>query len=592
MLADCPGLHKPDKVIRQWFNRLKRDLHGTMAAAAALSKELRDSVHVTESGYVKTSLHKKFGRWPIFREYKKWFDTDDDTLWQYLLTFLEWGRKAEYINPLLEQESFQKWKAIENDLCRVDPPLNLLEDLKFILSFLPDPDYEFLSLKFGQKKVSEPDVKLYSDKLSLRYHRCVEDLLDHISSDAPGLDLIIPDPELWALGRDDRQHASIDYSTQMFVPKDRWSVRGIAKEPNTVMLSQQGVMNMLLHSIDQSPFSHNIHIDDQSRNASLALRSSLDGKYDTIDMKDASDRASNRVVKFVFPTKWNEALQVTRTARTKLPNGRIVRVEKFAPMGSALCFPVQTLLFTAVCALARIIVSNGVTAEQYLKSGAWIVDKLQIDRETAVYGDDIICPRSDTLVVISLLEALGFVVNRSKSYLHPNAFRESCGTWALRGTLVTPIVFKVKGLAAQNLEYVYGLVDLCNRLFVAGYYSVHAFLAGYIPRQFYVEVPYEGHLPLEPHSLLSDDPDNTPLRKQRLAGVAPGWTEAPTNLTLQRNEYRIKVYRTGIDVVSGESHERYQYARFLQSPSTTEGAKPPKGDSAQPEVRGVWVAAY
>lgn len=591
LLGDCPGKTKPERVIRKFFNRIKRDPEGTMAKGAELSKKLQSSVSYNEDGSCsKISLHKEFGRWPIFREYKRWYDTDDDSIWQFLLTFLNYGRKAEYIDPGLNEASIQRWREIESDLCRIDPPHHLLDDLKFILSHLPDPDINDLSLKFGQKHVAEPEVEVYSHKLDMRYHPCVDAILDHIAGDAPGLDVLIPNVELWELGKTDKQQASIDYSRRRDVPKDRWSVRGIGMEPNTLMYTQQGVLAMLLAAIKRSPFTRIIKIEDQTRNADLAVRSSKDGRFDTIDMKDASDRESNRVVRWIFPAKWNEFFQSTRTARAKLPNGRFVRVEKFAPMGSALCFPVQTLTFTAVCCLARFIVSEGMTAEQYLKRDALLVHELRANWETAVYGDDIICPRSDTLVVISLLETLGFKVNTSKSYLHPCAFRESCGRWAIRGTIVDPILFKVKGLAAQSLEYVYGIIDLCNRLYVAGYRSAHAFLARYLPGMFYVEVPFDGVLPVMPYELLSDDPNNSYLKQRRLAGVYTEGGPTTTNVLWQRDEVRIKEFRVNVDAVRGEFHDRYQYACFLQSPSTTEGNKPPKGDTVQPVVRGVWVA--
>jgi hypothetical protein len=596
LLADCPGFKKPDKVLQKFFNRIRRDYHTTLADAGKLAGLLRNSVSHDANGVrTKTSLHKEFGRWPIFREYKKWYDTDDDRMWFYLLTFLSWGRKAEFVDPTLEEASLTRWKEIESRLCRIDPPDHLLDDLQFILSHLPNPDYRLFSPKFGQKKVSEPEIKVYSDKLSLRYHPCVEEILNNVSSDDIPIRLqrlVIADPKLWEKGRIDKQHASIDYDWWDTVPKDRFSVRGISKVPNTLMYAQQGVLNMLLSAIGKSPFGKIINISNQKRNADKAQLSSVMNDYDTLDNKDASDSVSNRVVKRIFPFGWNFLFQSTRSSRVRLPNGRIKTVEKFAPMGSALCFPVQTLIFTAVCCLARFIVSQGCDAKTYLARGAIMVDRLILDKDTCVYGDDIICPSSDSTVIISLLETLGFTINVKKSFFAPSSFRESCGMEALYGTDVTPILFKVKGLKTQSLEYVDGLIDLCNRLYVADLKSTHAFLAGYLPKMFFLEVVFDGALPLQPYELLSDEPDNdSRLPKLR-------WND-----DLQRVEVRLKVFRVPVTplntklVVKDKRSERYQYASFLMRPSSSsstdggEGPKPPIGDVEQPTVRSVWVAA-
>lgn len=610
LLADCPGQHKPHKVLHKFYKRLLRDFSGTVADASDLSALLLESVTRVDGIAVPKSLHKEFGRWPIFREYKRWFDGGSDDIWTYLLTFLNWGKKAEFIDPKLQPESLTRWLAIESELCRVDPESHYLDDLRFILGHLPNPDIENINFRFGQKRVSEPDIKVYSAKLPLRYHSCVDEILDQVSYDSPGLQYVIPDPELWEAGRNDKQYASIDYAWWMTVVKDRRSVRSISKEPNTLMYAQQCILSMLLTAIRKSPFSRVIDIADQSKNALLALYASQSGDYDTIDLKDASDRASNRVVKRIFPPLWNNLFQASRSSRVRLPSGRIKRVEKFAPMGSALCFPVQTLIFTAVTCLARFLVSEGCDVETYLAGRGPTIHRLKVDYTSCVYGDDIICKSSDTKHVISLLEALGFRVNIRKSFLEPSAFRESCGMYALDGTDVTPILFKVKGLATNDLQWVEGLISLCNRLFMAGFVSTHAFLAGYLPRHFYVEVPFEGRLPVNPYELLSDEPDNSKLKSRR-------W-----NKDLQREEVRIKSYRVPILEVGvtnrrrflpGENqwnddsevdmqvlierartsarHDRYQYACFMQAPRTTEGAKPPVGDVAQPTVRALWVRA-
>jgi hypothetical protein len=593
-LADCTGKRKPYKVVRKFFRMLQADYGGMVKQLSDLYLKLVSSVVTTADGIQKESLHKEFFRLPVFREYKQWYDTDDDKLLRYLGTFLLFGKKAEFRDPSLETKALANWLSIESDLCRLDPPIKLIEDLRYILGTLPNPDFTKVMFKFGPGKVSERGVNYLSDKLRVRYHPGLDSILSQIAGNAPGLRVVIPDPYLWRAGELDKDDASIEYATFKLVVKDKFSMRSICKEPNTVMFGQQGTLPVILDAIERSPFGGIIDITDQSRNASLALQSSIDLEYDTIDMKDSSDRASNRVMKQIFPPAWNELFQSLRTSEVKLPNGRIKTVAKFAPMGSAHCFPVQTLVFAAVTTLARFIVAQGITYAKYLTSDYLFTDvEAWIDPKVCVYGDDIIVHRHVTDTVMSILEAIGFRINLSKSFYGNRVFRESCGTFAMRGTDVTPLLFKVKGLLDDDLKQVAGLLSLCNRLFLAGLYNTHAFLSGCIPRQFYVEVSESVYDPLQPMHLLSVQPDNTALRSEY-------------NSSLQRTEYMVKTYSSEItDIVDEDDNPteaitNYRLARFLQGPLRPVVHKlahldsrsiPPYGDVEQPTCRWVWIPA-
>jgi hypothetical protein len=108
----------------------------------------------------------------------------------------------------------------------------------------------------------------------------------------------------------------------------------------------------------------------------------------------------------------------TRTTAAELPSGERILLKKFATMGSALCFPMESMVFCTIVYMA-IAKARG----EYLPSHETLKS---LEGKVSVYGDDIIVPREYTQPVISLLETFGLKVNRSKSFSDSH-FRESCG---------------------------------------------------------------------------------------------------------------------------------------------------------------------
>lgn len=144
------------------------------------------------------------------------------------------------------------------------------------------------------------------------------------------------------------------------------------------------------------------------------------GKLATLDLKDASDLLSLELVERLFPSNWVEALKACRSESTMLPDGRLVALRKHAPMGSAVCFPVMALCVWAVLtALAPRAAKSAVL----------------------VYGDDIVVPSFMAEDAMTVLEAVGLIPNRSKSFLK-GPFRESCGEEFVHGCRVTPIYLR------------------------------------------------------------------------------------------------------------------------------------------------------
>lgn len=231
----------------------------------------------------------------------------------------------------------------------------------------------------------------------------------------------------------------VQYGTAkvVLVPKDSRGPRLISCEPLEFQWIQQGLGRKLMHHLETTQSTcGNINFIDQEVNRKLTLESSRTREFATLDLKDASDRVSMQLVRKVFARtpKLLSALEACRTSATKLPSGEVIHLEKFAPMGSALCFPVEAYCFWVliVAALAR----HGIPSSR----GANLVK---------VYGDDIIVPTELAEVSIQALERYGLLVNRDKSCIK-GFFRESCGMDAFNGVPVTPIRLKKPWTAKRS----------------------------------------------------------------------------------------------------------------------------------------------
>lgn len=250
----------------------------------------------------------------------------------------------------------------------------------------------------------------------------------------------------------------------VLVPKTLQSPRVIAVEPCAMQFAQQGLAAVLKRAIDRCPLtSGRINFRDQTVNQAKALSGSVSGHWATIDLKDASDRVGCDLVQLMFwaaPKKFWDLLWASRSMRAKLPDGREVDLRKFASMGSAMCFPVESLVFYTIAIAAR-LQAHGLPCTSdtvnTVASGVY------------VYGDDICCPADETPMIVDALETFGLLVNRRKSFWN-GRFRESCGVDAFRGELVTPVYLRT--LLPDDHAEASGLVSTvatANQLATSGY---------------------------------------------------------------------------------------------------------------------------
>jgi hypothetical protein len=260
------------------------------------------------------------------------------------------------------------------------------------------------------------------------------------------------------------EHSELDYdelieAKLIAVPKDSRGPRLICVHPAEAIWLQQGLRRQLERAISSHrrcfgpwPQGH-IHFDDQSVNGKIALLSSRSRRYATLDMKEASDRISEPLVQILFGDKY-KYFGCCRAQKVLIPKvGSYANVRSdlncYAPMGNATTFPVQSLVFWAICVAS-------LQCRGFHQPGA-----------VFVFGDDIIVPTECAEFVIDDLESFGLLVNRTKSFWR-GAFRESCGIDAFNGVNVTPLRWKTT-LDAEHVTGLQSLSDLAMRLRIAGY---------------------------------------------------------------------------------------------------------------------------
>jgi len=250
-------------------------------------------------------------------------------------------------------------------------------------------------------------------------------------------------------------------SHTIFVPKSYKTFRTISMEPATLMYKQQGVWKEIDRVVARSKYlKARIGFHEQERNQRLAKDGSINRNYATIDLSAASDSVSYELVKKLFRgTKLLRYLVATRSRRTLLPDGRLIALKKFAPMGSALCFPIETIIFAAIC--------------DYVTRGH------NVNGDYSVFGDDIIVPTQCVDQTIKILELLGFSVNREKSFYRSDCwFRESCGAEYCDGFDVTPMRVSRKYQSRERLVHLVGLIDLANAAYDRGFKNLRRFYIG------------------------------------------------------------------------------------------------------------------
>lgn len=288
----------------------------------------------------------------------------------------------------------------------------------------------------------------------------------------------------------------------VFVPKSLLTWRTISMESVYTQFYQQGLKTAFAEWFELHPvLRKKIFLRDQTKNRDAAQTGSLfRGNLGTIDLSSASDSVSFDLVEAVLGDTviWPH-LVASRSEFAQLPNGQTIALRKFAPMGSAVCFPVECLLFAMIAEMT--VRECGGRGKGYL-----------------VYGDDIVADTAICRQLVSNLRECGFLVNEAKSFIDEEcAFRESCGGEYFEGFDITPLRIP------RNYKHLYGkrlmkspstyecYTDLINRYYLQDYRLARSLLLSEL-----LSLPL-GFRPLfvsqdEQIGIMSDTPHNCHLR--------------------------------------------------------------------------------
>ena len=238
----------------------------------------------------------------------------------------------------------------------------------------------------------------------------------------------------------------------------------------TVQYVQQGLLESITRHTRSSLMNEFISSDDQSPNQELAQIGSSDGSLATLDLSEASDRVSAKLVSFLLAKHplSQEAIFACRSERASVPGEGVISLSKFASMGSALCFPLEAMVFLTIIFMA-------IEREQGYRFTNE-KDFLPYVGRVRVYGDDIVVPIDFVHTVVDLLEHFGAKVGRHKSFWI-GRFRESCGKEYYSGHDVS--IVKVRNMFPthrQQATEVQSLVSLRNQFYEHGCWVTAAWL--------------------------------------------------------------------------------------------------------------------
>lgn len=278
-----------------------------------------------------------------------------------------------------------------------------------------------------------------------------------------------------------------EFSSQLHaVPKTATGPRLIASEPTAHQFLQGGIANWIERQLAMvnSPLCESINLRDQDASRELAREASRSGSHATVDLSSASDRLTCRLVEYVFQSNRSllDAMHACRTRAVAIDLGgrrETILLRKFATQGSALTFPIQTIVFTLI-AVWSLALTRGVSEYSDIKG---------LFSQVRVFGDDIIVPTDAYPVLTRMLSSLLLSVNIQKSFAH-GKFREACGMDAYNGVDVTPAyVRQVYSPAATALKSV---VECSNNFHRKGWFRSAQCLLETVPQKERKLLPFVG----------------------------------------------------------------------------------------------------
>lgn len=248
------------------------------------------------------------------------------------------------------------------------------------------------------------------------------------------------------------------------VPKGIDEKRIVCPEPAALMFLEQGLARCLDFRFTRLRSHVDLYHAELSKD--LAKTGSITRNWATLDQSSASDSVRWEFVASLFDRipYLQRLLGLCRSTHRQYPDGRVARNDHFAPMGSALCFPIEVLVFSAIIEQA--------------------VHEVGGHSRYRVYGDDVVVEERYVDRVMELLEYYGFLLNREKSYWGDAPFREACGGHYMNGADVTPLRLSRRfiGISSNSASAIADLIDLSNRTYGV-YYRLHDVLANIVMKK-------------------------------------------------------------------------------------------------------------
>jgi hypothetical protein len=248
------------------------------------------------------------------------------------------------------------------------------------------------------------------------------------------------------------------------VPKTLKTPRIIGVEPTAMQYAQQSLLPLFLEEIKRSHLDSFLGFDDQTPNQEMARDGSLNCDLATLDLSEASDRVSNRLVQEMMGMRGPlyQATQACRSRKADVPGYGVQRLAKYASMGSALTFPIEAMVFLTIVVIG---------IEKALNRQITKRDLRALRGKVRIYGDDIIVPVEYVHSVVDALHTFGMKVNVRKSFWN-GKFRESCGKEYYDGEDVSIVrVRQVLPTRRRHVQEIIAMVAFRNQLYWAGYWA-------------------------------------------------------------------------------------------------------------------------
>jgi hypothetical protein len=404
---------------------------------------------------------------PLESVFKRFFETFDPADFRTLNTWINFPGRVNFRSLDLSEDCLLKYCTFEEGLQGISYDDALVRELNAVMvDWLYDLDMAKFLPRHGPGAVA--DLKGRPSALEKHCSHHMDERLSYFYKKTfdRGFDQFFPFDPSFDLDRT---------SEIVFVAKSMTKNRTISKEPVSLQYTQQGVQHALDEYFrDNRTLARVINLHRADLSQDLARLGSKNGEFDTLDLSDASDSVTFPLVKGIFRnTPLYRALVCTRSDRTRLPNGDVLDLVKFAPMGSSLCFPVECLVFACICEVAT--------------------RRLGCKHVYRVYGDDIVCDRRLTPIVIEILSALSFTLNVSKSFYGGQNwfFREACGGEYVNNIDVAP--FRVSRwlkagddptLMITSTDTVQSFISFANNAFDRGLFCVRRAILLLLKRRF------------------------------------------------------------------------------------------------------------